>query len=149
MYKASLPSCSRLITKKNYHYHAEKEIHVKITENYQAIKKLTRTKALVRWTGSLIFATTSVATAAATPSVILAPETATSHGELHQLRVDNLISLLEHRNQVIHLLCILLGYKRVCSAGRGAPSSTSDPMNIILRRIGVVVIDYKFDPIHI
>ena len=72
--------------------------------------------------------------------------------ELHhviQLWVNVLVSLLQHLHKLLSLFRILRCEVGVCGAGVLGTGGAADAVDIVLRVVGEVKVDHKFDVTHI
>lgn len=72
-----------------------------------------------------------------------------SVNQLQQFRIDGLSGLLQHPDQLAGLAEVPRSEESVGSAFVGAAGRTADTMDVVLRWIGIVVIDDKLDILHI
>lgn len=122
---------------------AAAELVATTSEPVASVAALSTVSAVVTWRA--VLATTTV-TVVAVPTA-----TATAHsvlGHFHQLRVDDLVGLAQHVDQVAGLVRVGVGEQRVGGSGVVRAARTSDPVDVILRVGRVVVVDdelYIFD----
>lgn len=96
--------------------------------------------AVTRWT---VLAVAVVAVAAATS----AAHSMLRH--LNQLRVDYLVGLAQHVDEVAGLVRVGVGEERVCGSGVVGAAGTPDAVDVILRVGRVVVVDYELYVLHV
>jgi hypothetical protein len=70
-------------------------------------------------------------------------------GQCMQLRVNLLICLLKHWNQVLGLPTVFWGKECIWCTGCIAPACATNAVNVIFRGVWVIKVDHIFDPIHI
>lgn len=68
---------------------------------------------------------------------------------LEEFRVDGLVGLTEHGNEVAGLPHVVRGEEGVGCASLLAPGSSADAVDIVLRVVGVVKVDDKFHVFNI
>lgn len=82
--------------------------------------------------------------------VTLTASTATTGvDQLQQLRVDGLSGLLQDPDQVPGLPQVPRREEGVGGALVGAAGRTANAVHVVLRRVGIVVVDDKLDVFHI
>jgi hypothetical protein len=94
--------------------------------------------------GSSEAAATTTAAAAMTAATPISTTAAAASGVASHLRetgVDVLLRILQDRNEVTGLFSILCCEERDSCAFLSSTSSSADPMNIVLRIVGVVVVE--------
>lgn len=69
--------------------------------------------------------------------------------QLQQFGVDGLPGLLQHPDELAGLPEVPWGEESVRSAFVGAAGRAADTMDVILRRVGIVIVDDKLDILHI
>lgn len=69
--------------------------------------------------------------------------------KLQQFGVDGLPGLLQHPYQLACLANVPRSEEGVGSALVGAAGGATDAVNVVLRRVGVVIVDYKLHILHI
>lgn len=69
--------------------------------------------------------------------------------QLQQFGIDGLPGLLQNSDQVPGLAQVTRGEEGVGRALVGAAGRTADPVHVVLRRVGVVIVDDKLDILHV
>ncbi len=72
-----------------------------------------------------------------------------SINQLQQFRIDGLSGLLQHPDQLTGLAEVPRSEEGVCCAFVGAAGRATDAMDVVLRWVGIVIIDDKLDILHI
>lgn len=122
---------------------AAAELAATASEPVASVAALSTVSAVV--TGRAVLATTTV-TVVAVPTATAAAHSVLGH--FHQLRVDDLVGLAQHVDQVAGLVRVGVGEQRVRGSGVVRAARTSDAVDVILRVGRVVVVDdelYIFD----
>jgi hypothetical protein len=113
------------------------------------IKAVQRYKEREYAQGTGLPTASSAATAAvpAAPTASAPPEPAAA--QLLQLGIHHLLGLTQDLDQVASLRGVARGEQGVGSASIALPASSSDPMNVVLAIVGVVVVDDKLHVVHV
>lgn len=70
-------------------------------------------------------------------------------GQLLQLGIDHLLGLCQDFNEITSLGTVGRCEEGVCCASSVFAASSADAMNVVLRVVGVVVVDDKLDIVHV
>ena len=69
--------------------------------------------------------------------------------ECQQLWIDLLLCFLQDCDQITSLVAVAVGVERVCSPSVWRTPRTTNTMDVVLRTVRKVVVDYKFHVLHV